>query len=588
MNKPWWMYDAKNYDHDSLLKEAKTSFDSYIDKMNCFYDDCCDFEQKYQERTFYKEEDNEMGKNEIGKSDVPIRLESGGPSVNIVRMNVETAYNKIAKIKPKATFLTKDKEHQKRQLAEKIDQWILKQFKKGNAWVEGQQAFKDGCIFDLGILKLINKSKQKFCFKKLHPKSFFCSNPFYGDRSPMECGEVHYYSYWDLIDMFSEYKDLIEKKYVNQNKDRSIPVYEAYRVGHCRILCTDKCIIDFRKWKYNFVPYEFMRWTVCTEGVVGYGLTHEVKTLQDRLTEMLGYITETADKVASNKTYVPWGSGVNESDLTNAIGAIVKYKGERPPHSNTPAILHPQYFEHFNSLFSFGMNNPGVNQFSATGSIPSGLRGASGLALRNYYDITTERFQITKQNYEDSFVNMAKKILLMDPPNEFNEFVKGYDVEDILDELQVYPTSLIPEEPVGQFQTLSELMNTGFISQEDAASLINSPDIRKFLKSKASRVDAIHFLIEEGLSNNTPIQVNSYLGIDLQIDIARKKYAELIKERETNNVNSLILLQSYMDALEQRIKSLQEKARLQQEQMNPNQDSVNKQNEEILQMTNEQ
>ena len=67
------------------------------------------------------------------------------PTYNVTRMNVETACNKISKIKPKVTFLTKGGDHEKRALAKELDLYCLNQFKKGNIWGVGRRSFKDAC-----------------------------------------------------------------------------------------------------------------------------------------------------------------------------------------------------------------------------------------------------------------------------------------------------------------------------------------------------------------------------------------------------------------------------------------------------------
>ena len=437
----------------------------------------------------------------------------------------------------------------------------MKQFKKGNIWRECQKGFVDACISDLGIIKIISTG-MNFKFRKLHPRKFFCSNPWSGSDIPYEGGETDMFPLHELIEEFPESEKDLKKMHP---EDESIQVYEIFRVGKKQIICTEKVLIHYDNWKHNFIPYEPIRWTLATEGVIGFGLVNEIVSLQERITEMLGNITHSAELNAVIRYAVAKGSNISEKDLNNRHGSIIHYAGDKAPEVLAPPVMNEQYFRHLDTLYVRSFDT-GISQLSAAGQIPAGLNQASGLALRNYHDIGSERFQIIRQEYENIFVNIAKKMLKMSPPSEFKEFTKGKDMEDVLEELQVYPTPLLPEEPTGQLQTVTDLMNVGFISRDQALSLIESPDIHKFLKSENARIEAINTMIENALENNTKIQIDPALGIDLQLDIARRKYAELKAEnKEEEHEEKLLLLNSFIDSLVAEVQLQQQRVLAQQQ-----------------------
>ena len=563
-NKIWWKEEdfkglSDGNKRAAIIDAVITFCDTCMSDMESFYSNAAEFELMYQKRSY-----SNFGRSSKSTTTTttPLQIRERTPAYNVVRMNVNTAANRVAKIRPKVTFLTKEKGEKEQSLAKKVYLWSLKQFKKGNIWRECQKGFIDACITDLGIIKIMKHDKN-FKFRKLHPRKFFCSNPWSGSDVPYEGGETDLFPIHELIELFPESEKHLKKMH---GQEEVIQVYEIFRAGKKHVICTDKVLIEYEDWDHMFIPYEPIRWTLATEGVIGFGLVNEIVSLQERITTMLGNITESSELNALIRYAIPKGSNVSEKDLNNRHGSIIYYNGETPPQVLSPPIMSEQYFRHLDTLYARSFDT-GISQLSAAGQIPRGLNQASGLALRNYHDIGSERFQTIKQEYENVFVNIAKKMLQMGPPKDFNDFIKGKNLDDVLDELQVYPTPLLPEEPAGQLQTVTDLMNIGFVSKDQALSLIESPDIHKFLKSENARIEAINTLLENALQSNEKIQIDPALGIDLQLDIARRKYAELKAEnKEDEHEDKILLLNNFIDSLVNEVQKQQQRLMAQQQQ----------------------
>ena len=106
---------------------------------------------------------------------------------------VETIYNKIGKLKPKVTFITKDADRKKQETALKLDAFFLKIFKKARAWSKSGKSFKSACVTGLGVVKpYIEKSKVKI--KKVPVFNFFCDEAYSGEGTCMSqpCCEIVY------------------------------------------------------------------------------------------------------------------------------------------------------------------------------------------------------------------------------------------------------------------------------------------------------------------------------------------------------------------------------------------------------------
>ncbi len=74
-------------------------------------------------------------------------------TLNIIQSMCDTVQSKIAKNKPKPTFLTKGAEWSLRSKAKKLNQFIEGQFYSQKIFEKAQMAFLEGCIFGTGALK---------------------------------------------------------------------------------------------------------------------------------------------------------------------------------------------------------------------------------------------------------------------------------------------------------------------------------------------------------------------------------------------------------------------------------------------------
>ena len=83
-------------------------------------------------------------------------------------------------------------------------------------------------LSDLGIAKLYIEKKQTK-FRKIHPRKFFCSNPYSGDNTTNYAGEVESYKVYDLKDMFPENTKMIEEFYPDPQE--VVEVYEVFKSG---------------------------------------------------------------------------------------------------------------------------------------------------------------------------------------------------------------------------------------------------------------------------------------------------------------------------------------------------------------------
>ena len=100
-NKIWWREEdfkgMKDADKRAAIVASAISFaDDCMANMDSFYSNSAEFELMYQKRSY-----SNFGRtNESTTTDSPLQVRERAPAYNVVRMNVNTATNRVAKIKP--------------------------------------------------------------------------------------------------------------------------------------------------------------------------------------------------------------------------------------------------------------------------------------------------------------------------------------------------------------------------------------------------------------------------------------------------------------------------------------------------------
>ena len=84
--------------------------------------------------------------------------------------------------------------------------------------------------------------------------------------------------------------------------------------------------------------------------------------------------------------------------------------------------------------------------------------------------------------------------------------------------------------------------------------MIDSPDTKKLVNSIVARTKAIELSIERALEKGSKPIFHESLGLDLTLDKARKKYAEILVE-EGEEAKGLPVLSEFIDELTSRVQA---------------------------------
>jgi hypothetical protein len=473
-------------------------------------------------------------------------------SYNVVKSCVDTAASKIAKMRPRIISLTSGGSWSLQKRSEKLSKFIGGVFNEAHTYQEMSAAFLDACVFGTGCVKVYQDGE------KIHTERVFINEMIIDDAEgvygkPRQMHQVKYVSKDVLIDMFPEHAQHILNASSQMKADKAITnsfsadmavVTESWHLRSGKntkdglhAITIENCTLLSEPYERDYFPFVFMRWTRKLLGFFGAGLGEELLGLQVEINKILRDIQSAQNLACVPRVLIESGSSVVEDHISNKIGSIIKYTGTRPEISTANAMP-SELYNHLETLYNKAFQITGISQMSASSQKPAGLD--SGVAIREFQDIETERFALVSQTYEDCFIEIGNQIIdlaselaeinpkmsLQVPGSQILEEIKWSDIKVAEDQfiLQLYPASLLPTQPAGRLQKVQELLQSGMINQTTAKSLLNFPDIEDAMDMELAAWNDIHAVIEHMMETDEYSAPEPFQGPTLCMQIAQTYY----------------------------------------------------------------
>lgn len=480
-----------------------------------------------------------MAKSSMGKNKIKL---------NVCKSAVNTLAAKIAKNKPRPLFLTEDGNFNEQKRAELLTQYTTGQFTQAKTYAQGQIAFVDAAVFGTGAIKIYIEDGEIKTDRVLIDEILVDDiDGIYG--SPRSLFQRRWVHKEVLAEQFPEHKDAIQNAFDNLRKvgDSALGVSEMIYVVEgwhlpsgkgndgLHAIAIDGAVLFQEKYTKDYFPFAFFRWETPTLGFYGNSAIEELEGIQIEINKTLMDLSMSSHLFAVPRIFMQLGSNVTKS-LNNDIGAVYNYQGSAPIFS-TPSAQAPDVYNHLWQLYAKAFEIIGVSQLSATSKKPSGLD--SGVALREYSDIETERFVLVGQRYEDFFMEIARQMIdqtrdMMKAEKgkvriQGAKFVKKIDWSEVdLSEdryvMQVFPTSLLPHTPAGRLQTVNELTEAGFIDKDKALQLLDFPDVQEFTSLATADIDNTKRLIGRMLYDGKYEPPDPLMNLQLALKMTQQAY----------------------------------------------------------------
>jgi hypothetical protein len=495
---------------------------------------------------------------------------------NLIKSVISTASSKIAKNKPKPQFLTDKGDWALQDKAKKLTQYVEGVFYDCNLYSTAQKAFVDGCIFGTGGIKFFEKDG-RISAEKIFIDEMRVDYVEGMLGKPKQIHQVKYLSRDLLAELYPEYKAQINSatsglEAGDESVDDVIKVIESWRLGTYKedkdgktsgthgkhAISIDNATLFEEDYDKDYFPFVFFRWDNRVSGFFGSGLAEELSGIQLAVNKTLMNIQRAQHLVAVPRIAIEDGSKISPAQINNDIGAIIRYTGTAP-RFDTPTAMNPEVYNHLKWLIQSGYELSGVSMLSATSQKPSGLD--SGVALREFNDIESERFMLIGMRYEQIFLDAAKVIIDMsrdmyvnNPKLKVNvsggDFIstikwKDVDLKDDQFQMKAFPVSLLPSTPAGKLQKVQEMVQAGFIPQEQAIQLLDFPDISAYESIETANLNLIQKTLTEIIDTGKYIPPEPQMNLEQAITYAHKAY---LNGRVTNLPEDILeLLLRFID-----------------------------------------
>jgi hypothetical protein len=452
-------------------------------------------------------------------------------SYNVVRSCTDALTSKITMNKPAPRFLTQAGTEDLQEKAKQQEKFVGAVLQTEQVYDKAQRTFRDACIYGHGVLKVLPMDG-KVTIEVIHPSRIVVDNNACLDRPPRTVWQKTYMDKSQLLELFPKSKDAIEDVKVRSVSSSSslvrdlVEVWEVWKLGteehpgRHMIFSENTTFLD-ESWTDDRFPFCIIKFSDDVMGWFGIGLAEQLEGIQVEINELLRKIQTNMNLLAVPYVLKERGSDVHDEHImSNEDARLIEYTGPNPPQIITPPAANPQVFQHLETLYQRAFEIAGISQLSATSQKPAGLN--SGVAIRTFHDVETQRFAVIARRWEQLFVELAKRII--DCARGLVNSEEGYEVRFVnkdtlehinfldidLDEaayvLQVYPASSLPQTPAGRLQTVVDLMQGQMITPEEGRQLLDFPDLEKSNRLATASLDDLEATFEHMLGKGKYIE----------------------------------------------------------------------------------
>lgn len=444
-------------------------------------------------------------------------------SYNLVQSGIDTVTAKMIKNKPKPMCVTSGGDWKLKRRAEKLTKFIDGIFYENKAYDQGKMTFRDCGVIGDGMTHVFSRDN-RVKFERVLAGELLVDQmeAFYGN--PRQMHRVKNVDRGELAALFPEHKEQImgaEPANVEINGPVTtvadqVTVVESWHLRSSqestdglRIVSINNGVLEREEWKRDYFPFAHLPWNPRMYGYWSQSGAEQIQNIQLEINKLLWVIQRAMHMAGTFKILAERGSKVVKEHFTNDFGVMLEYTGVEPKYI-VPPIVSPEIYAHLRTLKDDGFAQLGVSQLSAASVKPSGLD--SKVALREYQDIESERFQVLGQNYENYYLELAnmaidevkeifaqeKKYKVKLPGKKFLETIDWKDVKMSEDEYinKMFPISSLPSDPAGRLQTIQEYIQAGMLSPRAGKRLLDFPDLESAEQMDNAPEDWLHEVLE--------------------------------------------------------------------------------------------
>lgn len=486
----------------------------------------------------------------VSKMDQTKALPDDRPTFNLIQSCVDTLVSRISQSRPAPVFLTDNSDYKERNLAQKLNGFVLGEFYQAKAYEKATKMLRDCCVMGTGVLKVYAGDDDKVCIDRVLETDLFVDEADALNGDPQQLYQLKLMDRKKLIsrnpklakmlgDAPQAYSD--NAPGTTRTISDQIMVVEGWKLpsmkgakdGRHTIACVNGVILD-ELWEKDKFPFVFMNYSEPFLGFFSKGLGTQLFGTQLTLNRILYTIARAITLVGVPRVFQDQSSKIVSTHNNNEIGVIIKHSGPRPEYIVAPCNA-PELYAERDKLIQYGYQQCGVSAMQASSQKPMGLD--SGEAIRSFDDISTDRFAELSRKFDNVFIDLAYLVtdVAMDIAKETGSYQTVYPNKNGTKEIdlpnikllknpfviQCFNSSSLPRDPAGRMQKVTEMVQSGMISLKEGRRLIDYPDLQQMEKlANASEERIFQYLdaiVEDGKWNPPDIFMDLALAEELTV-----------------------------------------------------------------------
>lgn len=496
-------------------------------------------------RTFKLLDENQQGRHELNLHnmrmysnnyvsglngiDYALMYDGNKLRLNVIRSVIDTAAAHLATNRPRPRFLTIDGNFGMQRKARGLNDFVSGQFYALKQYEVGMKTFFDGAIFGTGLEKVyVDKQRNQVAAERVFTDEIVIDDREARYGKPRTMYQHTEADKWKLSKQYPKLASaiytsaMVREGMMDSGQESSsdpVSLVEGWHLpdivggkGRHTMAVTNAPILD-EPWDAERFPFSIFRWADSPLGFWGNGLSELLTEIQVEINYLLQKIQHLMT-LATSQVWVRKGSKINISSMNNDDFAIRTFEGQQPLFMAVQSVS-PEYFSHVDRLFNRSFEVAGISQLQATSKKPQGLD--SGVALREYNDISSQRFLHVQQRWENFHLDAAKLQIgaakkIAEDTGSYKVLAKGKNslrevdfaklqLDDDKHVMQCFPTNFLPETPAGKLQTIKEFAEISPEMQQYLIAELDFPDLEAATSLITSPIEMCDMLLEEMLEH---------------------------------------------------------------------------------------
>lgn len=493
-----------------------------------------------------------VGSN-LNNISTPTGLSNDRPTFNLIQSCVDTLVARLSQSRPAPVFLTDNGDYKERNLAKKMNNFILGEFYQTKTYEKAPIMLRDSLVEGTGCLKVLETDDERVGVERVLLTELLIDPNESMYMEPRQLYQMKLVDRDVLEAYFPNKKNKIKdaaEAYPDQSADSTktvsdlVMVVEGWHLrssknskdGRHVIVCSSGVLMDevFEKDKFPFV---FLHYSPRLLGFWSQGLAEQLMGTQIEINSLLYTISKAIKLVGVPRIFQERSSKVVRTSHNNDIGVIIEYTGTKPTYEVAQCNA-PELYTQLQKVIDYGYQQCGVSAMQAASMKPAGLN--SGEAQRVYDDIASDRSAFLSRAYDNAFIDLA--YLITDTAKDIAKRTGSYttvypnknsakEIElpkaDMLKDpfvIQCFNMSSLPRDPAGRMAKVTEMIQGGMITIKEGRRLLDYPDLEQVEKLANASEERIYYMLDKIIEDGEYNPPDPFLDLALAKDITVQYY----------------------------------------------------------------